>query len=336
MRHVITALTIVLLVASPLLGQDRPRRGDRGRFARGARQQQQDQSDQGQIKAYDEVITDEAKTDPGLFLVHRLDDKIFYELPAAMLDRDMLWVTQIARTQSGFGYGGTSVGNRVVRWELRDENVLLRDVNYALRASGDDGNVKQAVEASSMDPIIRVFPVTAWGKDKAPVIDVTSLFTDDLTEFSAARRLGASGVDGSRTFVEEIKSFPENIETKVLKTYRLSGGQARQETQAPRRRGGTRRDPSQSAVTVLMHYSMVALPEQPMMARLRDDRVGFFSVGFEEYGSDEHQVESIRYITRWRLEKQDPSAEVSDPVKPIVFYVGRGVPERWRPYVHEG
>ena len=167
---------------------------------------------------------------------------------------------------------------------------------------------------------------------------MTGLFTGDITEFSPARRLNASGVDSGRTFVEAVKSFPGNIETKVLKTFRLSG-QNRSEQQGPRRRrggDGPRRDPSQSAVTVLMHYSMVALPEQPMRPRVHDDRVGFFGVSFEDYGTDEHEVERVRYIARWRLEKKDRSADVSDPVKPIVFYVGRGVPDAWRPYVRKG
>ena len=78
------------------------------------------------------------------------------------------------------------------------------------------------------------------------------------------------------------------------------------------------------------------MPENPATPRVHDDRVGFFSVSFEDYGSEAHETESVRYITRWRLEKQDPSAEVSDPVKPIVFYVGRGVPDQWRPWVHYG
>lgn len=338
LKSIVVCSAAALLLTSPLLAQDGPRRGGRrGPGARNAERGERAQSDdKNGVKSYDEVITDEATTDAGLFLVHRLDDKIFYELPTNMLKRDMLWVTQIEKTQAGFGYGGTSVGNRVVRWELRDENVLLRDIKYRIRADGTDDAIVHAVEATSLHPIIRVFPVKAWGKDKAPVIEVTSLFTDDITEFSPARRLNASGVDSSRTFIEETKSFPDNLETKVLKTYRLSS-QSRQQTQeSPRRRGGERRDPSQSAVTVLMHYSMVALPEKPMAPREYDDRVGFFTVSFQDFATDEHQVENVRYITRWRLEKQDPEADVSDPVKPIVFYVGRGVPDKWRPYVHKG
>ncbi len=73
-----------------------------------------------------------------------------------------------------------------------------------------------------------------------------------------------------------------------------------------------------------------------MSPRLHDDRVGFFSVSFQDFASEEHEVDQIRYITRWRLEKKDPTAEVSEPIKPIIFYVGRGVPDKRKPWVKKG
>lgn len=334
-RNAVFCVVSCLALVAALSAEAQQRRGMGSR--RGMMNQQGEKDDDKKkdgIKPYDEVITDEAETQTGLFLVHRLDDNIFYEIPTDQLGKDMLWVTQIAKTQAGFGYGGTSAGNRVVRWEKRGETILLRDVKYSIRADVDD-SIKNAVEATSLAPIIMSFPIKAWGKDQRAVIDVTKLFTDDVKEFSAARRLGASGVDSSRTFIDEIKSFPTNIETKMLMTYRLSQSNNQQGGSPFPRRGGAR-DPSQSAVTVQLHHSMVLLPENPMQPRLHDARVGFFSVAFEDYGTDEHQVKNIRYVSRWRLEKKDPSAEVSDPVKPIVFYVGRGVPEKWRPYVKKG
>ena len=326
------ALILLLVLASclPALAQRRPDGGEG-----------KDKKKKDTIKPYDQVITDKARTDSGLFIVHRVEDAVFYEIPSTVIEKELLWVTQIAKTQSGFGYGGTSVGNRVVRWQLRDETVLLRDVKFRIRAPDAARSVKQAVEATSLEPIIRSFPVKAWGKDRAPVIDVTALFMEDVPQFSAKRRLNASGIDKKRSFFESVKSFPGNIETEVMLTYKLSGATSRGggSTPAPRRRrgGGTRRDPSQDGVTVTLHHSMVALPDRPMTPRRHDDRVGFFNVSFEDYGdAEDHEVERIRYITRWRLEKKDATAAVSDPVDPIVFYVGRGVPERWRAWVRKG
>jgi hypothetical protein len=85
-----------------------------------------------------------------------------------------------------------------------------------------------------------------------------------------------------------------------------------------------------------MHYSMVKLPENPMMPRLFDERVGYFSIRKYDYGIDEHRAPQRRYITRWRLEKKDPGAAVSEPVKPIVYYVDPATPAKWIPYIKKG
>ena len=297
------------------------------------------------IRPYDDIITREAKSKPGVFLTHQIGEKLFYEIPADKMGLDMLWVWQLGRTQAGFGYAGAPLGDRTVRWELRGEQVLLRDMKYSIRAD-KKGAIQQAVESTNVAPIIKAFPVRAWGKDKSAVIEVTSLFTSDVSEISARRELNAGTLDTSRTYLEEIKAFPRNIEVKVLATYTLGGGGGAagpggptptpSPAPTPGRRGGSR-DPSQSAVTVVVHHSMLLLPEQPMKPRRKDERVGFFDVGFEDYADDSHhQVENVRFINRWRLEKKDPTADVSEPKQPIVYYVGREVPEKWQEYVKRG
>ena len=294
---------------------------------------------EAKVKPFDDIITAEAKSDPGLFTVHRIEERIFYEIPVEALGKDLLWVTQIEKTGTGSGYGGSPVGDRVVRWEQRNDDILLRDVKYDIRADTKDP-IRNAVQASSVEPIIAVLPVKAYGKDKAPVVDVTELFTGDLPEFSAARRLNAGGADPRKTFIEQVKSFPENIETKVLLTYRRNpggltfgpGGPT-----PPRGPGGPGGGGAGGAVTVLVHHSMVKLPEEPMKPRKFDDRVGFFTEDFQDYGDvKNHQVENVRYVTRWRLEKKDPTAEVSEPKKPIVYYIGREVPDRFRAAIKKG
>ena len=171
-------------------------RGPRPSGGGGDRPAQGGEEKKSEIKPYDEVITKEAVSKPGLFLTHQVGDKLYYEIVPSRFGKDMLWVTQIEQTQAGFSYAGMPVGDRVVRWELRDEQVLLRDVKYAIRADVQD-SVRMAVEATSIAPIIRALPVKAWGKDKSAVIEVTSLFTSDMTEFSPQRELNASGIDSA-------------------------------------------------------------------------------------------------------------------------------------------
>ncbi len=309
-------------------GQDQPQRP-------GGRDQQQPEP-----RPYDRVITKEAKSDEGVFTVHTLKDKVYYEIPKSELNKEFLWVSQIARTTLGAGYGGQAAGNRVVRWERKGNRILLRNVAYDVVAD-PKLPVSRAVQAANNDTIIMAFNIEALGKDDAAVIDVTRLFTTEVTEFSARTRLRARGFDATRSFVEKTKSFPTNIEVEVSQTYTSppettpgAGGGGPQPAPPPNpfaqgMRAGTN-------ATVVMHYSMVKLPEHPMMPRLFDERVGYFSVRNYDYGMDEQRAVERRYITRWRLEKKDPSAPVSEPVKPIVYYVDPATPAKWIPWIKKG
>ena len=288
--------------------------------------------DRGGIKPYDEVVTDEAESDDGVFTVHRLDDKVFYEIPESELGREFLWVSQIARTTEGVGYGGQALGNRVVTWERRGDKVLLKSVSYAIVAD-DDLPIARAVDAANNDAILKAFDIEALSEEGAPVVDVTSLFESEVPEFSARTRLRARGFARDRSFVEEVLAFPENIEVKTTHTYTLpapSGPQTGPQARAGR--GGMR----PGSATVLLHYSMVKLPEEPMQPRLFDERVGYFSVRQIDYGRDEHRSPDRRFVTRWRLDKQNPAAEVSDPVTPITYWIDPATPSKWVPYMKKG
>jgi hypothetical protein len=289
-----------------------------------------------QIRPYDRVITKEAKSDPGIFTVHRIGDRVFYEIPKDKLGREFLWVSQIARTTLGAGYGGQAAGNRVVKWERRGDRILLRAISYDVVAD-PAAPIARAVEAANNNPILMAFNVEAEN-DSNPVIDVTRLFTSDVVEFSGRTRVGARTFDASRSFVDRAVSFPENIEVEATHTYNNpppeAGGGGRGGP-APAGRGGAPalRPGSHS---VVMHFSMVLLPEKPMQARLFDERVGYFSTATIDYSADEHRAPRRRFITRWRLEKKDPNAALSEPVKPITYYIDPATPKKWIPYLKAG
>ena len=159
------------------------------------------------------------------------------------------------------------------------------------------------------------------------------------TEFSGRTRVGARTFDASRSFVDRTVSFPENIEVEATHTYNNppaeAGAGGRGGPPAPGGRGGAPalRPGSHS---VVMHYSMVLLPEKPMQPRLFDERVGYFSTAKIDYSQDEHRAPQRRFITRWRLEKKDPNAAMSEPVKPIVYWIDPATPAKWIPYMKKG
>jgi hypothetical protein len=283
------------------------------------------------IRPYDRVITKDAKSDDGVFTVHRIGDRLYYEIPTTQLNKQFLWVSQIARTAVGAGQGGQAVGSRVVKWERRGNRVLLRGVSYDIVADRNQP-IARAVDAANNETILMAFNIEALGKDDAPVIEVTRAFTTEVPEFSGRARVRSRTFDGSRSFVERAVSFPENIEVEATHTY-STGVEIQGPVTTPQ---ALLNQPRPGSASVVMHYSMVKLPDQPMMPRVFDERVGYFTVQQVDYGREEHRAQRRRYISRWRLEKKDPTAALSEPVKPIVFYVDPATPAKWVPFIKSG
>jgi hypothetical protein len=279
-------------------------------------------------RPYNQVITREAVSDSGVFLVHRIQDRLYYEIPRAMLGRDFRMVVDRRGTIRGLGYAGEQISARVVRWERLGNRVLLRMVSYAMRADSALP-VRRAVDLSNTPPIVKSFEIASWSpRDSNAVIEVTSLFTTDVAELNA-RQLGVRvrRFDPARSFVESARSFPINVEVTALHTFEVDS--------VPGAPGGNA-DRSLNSLTIPTNFSMVLLPDRPMQPRLCDNRVGFFAVRFEDFGTDRAKVPTRCFITRWRLEPRDPNAAVSDPVKPIVFYLDPATPEKWAPWLIQG
>lgn len=273
------------------------------------------------LRPYVRVITRDAKTRRGLFITHRVGEKLFFEIPARELNREMLLVGRLARSAndpSVSSFGGDEFTERILRWERQGNRVILRSPSYEITADSTLP-VYKAVSNSNYPPIVAVFSVETFGPDSAAVIDVTRLYTSSLPEFSGSR----GSIDDRRSFVENAVAFPDNVEIEATQTY----------TPQNSRGGGSGQPP---AVSVLAHWSMIRLPDRAMMPRIFDDRVGFFSVSHTDFGTAEHRAARVSYITRYRLEKKIPSAPLSDPVAPIVYYIDPATPAQWRPWIRRG
>ncbi|HKG95084.1 MAG TPA: zinc-dependent metalloprotease, partial [Gemmatimonadaceae bacterium] len=288
-------------------------------------------------RPYNRVITAEAKTRDGLLKVHRVGNRLLFEIPRREMYRDQLLVSEIAKTTLGVGYGGQALNERVMRWERRDHRVLLRGVSYDVSAGDTTSPIRLAVQAANVSPIIAVFNVEAYGPDSAAVIDVTRLFTQVPTELSPAQRISPRAqLDANRSWIERAVSFPDNVNVETTLTYAIAPappGAAAGGGGGGRFGGAGTTEPS---ATVVMSYSFHKLPEVPMMARLCDNRVGYFAVTTTDYTRPEQRVADRCFITRYRLEKKDPSAAVSEPVKPIVYYVDPATPKQWVPWIIKG
>jgi hypothetical protein len=283
------------------------------------------------IQPYNKVITKDAKTDEGLFHVHQLDDKFFYEIPDSLFEREMLMVTRIAKTASGIGFGGGKQNTQVLRWQKKNKKVLLRVVSHQVVAA-DSLPVHEAVVNSNFEPVLATFPIKALGKDStSTVIEVTDLFTKDVKAlgFPQSRRqqYRITRLESDKSFIESLKSYPQNIEARHVKTYAAG------------------RPPSNSStgsISLEINNSMILLPKEPMRRRYFDQRVGWFARGQVDYGLDAQESKTVRYLDRWRLEVKDEDldkfkrGELVEPKKPIVYYIDRATPEKWRKYIKQG
>ena len=329
MTRIITALYLTLLFTFTILAQDDPPQAGGAAAGRGGGNAAlQAPSPQ----PFDRVITKDAKSKKGLFTVHQVGERFYYEIPKSELNTQYLWNTQIAKTTVGVGYGGGQVTNRVVSWELHNNRVYLRDINFSVTAK-PDAPIAEAVKDSNNATIIMAFNVAAY-HDGDPVIDVSRLFNTDVPEISARQELGATAFDASRSFIDHIAPYPENIEAEATATYTRTGNaQAAGGGRGGGIGGGTMRG---NSATIVLHHSMVRLPEKPMMPRLFDERVGYFTTAQMDYTVDDYRARTVRYIARWRLEKKDPNAALSEPVKPIVYYIDSATPRKWAPWLKKG
>jgi hypothetical protein len=284
---------------------------------------------QAEIKPYGEVITDKAVTDSGLFHVHRIDEKLFFEIPDSILERQILLVSRRARTASNIGYGGMKNNTQTLRWQRNGKKLLLRIVSHE-NVADDSLPVFQAVQNANFEAIVRAFDIAAFNDDSTTtVIEAGELFTEDVPVLGLGRSMrnqySIRSLDGDRTFIQWAKSFPRNVEVRHVLTYNAQEPPDNEST-------GT--------ISIEMHQSMILLPDWPMQARLWDERVGFFRVEQVDYGRSDQKTVTRRYVTRWRLEPSDTAAflrgELVEPVKPIVYYIDPATPAKWRPYLKQG
>jgi hypothetical protein len=266
--------------------------------------------------------------------VHQLNDRLYFEIPARELDKDMLIVGRFTRaaasnptpTGGGFGnYAGDEFGERALHWERHGNRIVLRSISFAITADSSLA-VYKAVAGANNGPVIAVFNVDAYGPDSSAVIDVTRLFTTAIPEIAAIR----GTIDATRSYIERVSAFPDNVEIEATQTgvAAPAGGRG---AAAPAAGGGP-----QLAESVVAHWSLVRLPEQPMRTRKADERIGFFSNRTVDFGTSEQRAATHEFVTRFRLECSDRrEGNLCYPKKPIVYYVDPATPEQWKPWIRK-
>lgn len=280
-----------------------------------------------------EAKTAGMKKFPGYFEFYydEKQDKIF--LLVDKLDTEFLYVVSLAQ-----GVGSNDIGldrnqlsgERVVKFDRRGPKVLLTQINLDYRAVSNNEMEKKAVDDAFAKSVLWGFTVTAEEAGKV-LVEATDFFLQDAHDVIGRLRgaqQGSYNLDKSRSafYLPRTKNFPDNSEFEVTLTFtgQPAGAFIRSVT------------PTASIVTVREHHSFVKLPDNNYKPRVFDPRSGFFSMSYYDYATPIDQPIEKRFINRHRLQKKDPSAAVSEAVKPIIYYVDPGTPEPVQSALIEG
>lgn len=301
-------------------------------------------------RPFKEVITDKAKTQKGLFTVHKVDDKFYFEIADSLLGREVLAVTRFAKVPTGAGYGGELANQQTITFEKGPSNNIFMRVVTLVNVAEEDQQIFKAVSNSNVNAIAAAFPIAAFGKDStSTVIDVTEFFKSDNQAVSinprAKRNYSLNAIAQDRSYIAKISTYPINTEIRTVKTYTSSpsiGGISI--PGLPGGPGGASLPAANDAgaVTMEINTSLLLLPKKPMERRIYDRRVGFFADDFTRFSDEQQKVERVQFAVRWRLEPKDGEwdkwtrGELVEPKKPIIYYIDPATPKQWRKHLIAG
>jgi hypothetical protein len=300
-------------------------------------------------KPYKEVITEKAVSRKGLFTVHKVEDKYFFEITDKMLGRDILYVNRVSKSsiqtnKNFYGYAGDQVGQGVIRFEKGpNQKIFLKTISYSVRSDSGQPMFK-SVANSNIQPITMAFDIKANVPDSlggGTVIDITDNISADNEVFGfnsfGKSQFQIGSLQSDKSYINSVKPYPVNIEIKTVKTFSKSAG-AGGGFGGPAPSG----PPSQGTITLELNTSLYLLPEKPMRARYEDKRVGFFSTGYTDFDANPQGVKDQNIIVRWRLEPKPEDmekykrGELVEPAKQIVYYIDPTTPQKWVPYLIAG
>ena len=283
------------------------------------------------------TITDFAKdmdrTDEGVITVMQKGEKIYWGIADSLLNRDFLMVSRVAGVPNGY-YGfysaGAKTAERVLQFSKVHDRILIKEVSYE-NIADSTLPIYESVKANNFAPILAAFDQELYdATNGVTVIELSDFFTEDIEAISGVipflrREYQVRRLDGNRSYVESVKSFPENLEVRHVLTYQANNPPS---------------SSSNATLSIRMSQSMVLLPKVPMQKRLFDYRVGWFTIRQIDFGSEQQKAVRKAYIRRWRLEPSDSAAyfngELVEPIKPIVYYLDPATPEKYRTYIIKG
>ncbi|HEX4850965.1 MAG TPA: DUF5117 domain-containing protein, partial [Puia sp.] len=283
------------------------------------------------ILPYNKVITDSYITHRGLFTVHQLQDTIFFEIPEALLHRDIEVINRLVKGPGGTGvFSGEELDEHTIQFEKGPDSTIRIRYDLIVSQADSGSEIYKAVQKSNLNPIVISFPIKAYSPDSGYVINVSKFLKDKtfVNSIDPGSSISKSvNINGLRDFyVESVHAYPINVEISISKNTdsKIQGL------------------PPGTPVTLETHTSFIELPEKPMEQRAFDPRVGYFADQVYAFDDSQQKTEDRRFILRWRLEPKDEDmekwkrGELVEPKKPIIIYIDPSTPRQWRPYLIKG
>ncbi len=301
-----------------------PTQGGTQGGAQGGANAQQDP----QPRAYASVITPRATTKSGVFKVHSVGSRLYFEIPRAELGKDYVIVSTLAGTPDEIGIRGTQGGNNLVRFERRDNRIFVREADYRDVIADTAASQRLAAELIGVTKILAALNIEAYGPDSSAVVEVTRMFTGGVPEYTALGRRAT--VDAARSYVERFAAYSRNVNITAVQSFTPQGG-------APGGGAGGAAAAATAPTTEKYTFSIAKLPDIPMQPRLLDERVGYFGVNQRDFSGATQRVETKRFISRWRLECSDKKVgNLCVPKKPITYYLDPATPAWIKPWIKKG
>jgi hypothetical protein len=280
-------------------------------------------------------LTKDATELKGYFNLYKKRENLYMEISPAQMDKPVLGIFSFSRgIGSNFVLGGLPLNDRLLEFHRAGDHVLVIEKNTRFTAPAGSA-IDQARDLTFGNSVLASLKIESeQDSSKAVLVDMANFVVSDVTDMAEGLKFAlASGsgprsmrFDKERSSLGSVKAFPENIEIETDLVYSPND---RMFLNIPS-------VPDERYISLGVHYSFSKLPDVPMTARLADNRVGFFLSAVKDFGKDTSENFWTRYIHRWRLEKKDPNAAVSEVVKPIVFYIDHTVPIEYRPFVKQG
>ncbi len=289
--------------------------------------------------AYDKLFQKEScETVKSNFItLHKVDGKLYFEIPMKYLGREMLFASTLTSTSSNdfcdVGYKQNDPLH--VRFTKIDSTIYLNEVNAFVTSNPKEPSLQKAIDKNFADAVLYSYKIAAYTPDStAVVIDVTPIFTTDMKEFAFLPTTIMGLIQLNSTFnkdgvaLGEVKAFDDNLSVKSMLSYKVS------------LKFMSFSFLDNMSLTATVTRSLLLLPEEKMRPRISDSRVGIFITSKQHVSTEKDGIQNYTLANRWRMEPKDMAAfqrgELVEPVKPIVFYIDDAFPELWKQPIKEG